>query len=884
MHAAPPSSPTKHRRPRTIVPAPVTMLRSMPGGVDGLDVLHDVERVLRLPEDDALALFLWLALRRVVTWAAVPVEERGKLRAKGQAIREHLAGACEHAPELATALNVLHRLWAQPGQVAAGTVADACVEVARWATRWGLAPTAVLFAEAAAAAEPENAARAIEAGEGCQRLGGSELMQRAEQWFQRAFGLARVSKHGRKLLSIRALLAYGNWAREMGYYPLAEKCYTRAASRARRYERPLYYAVAHHNLLGLAVLAAWELPTAEEHAREAFTHYPLSDARLPNLAHDYANLLLRHGCSADAFRLLHPLPAAIKQQEVQPIVYGTLAWAAAATGQREVYEEAKRNAVPLASIYTEFAAETFRYIAEGALLMDERKEAFEYAEIALRCATERSDGISGGAATRLLTRLAQEQNSFPQAASAASRGGRSLISAFLVRLGLVQTQPEPSAEPDPAARKPRKRSVCPAPTWELWGGVETLAGLTVLQEVDPNGQVTAQEPFALLLWRTLRRVRTWALTDSTKRVDLCTETAANDGAHLVLLRPRIPELAGALAIFHALLHFPNQLHPEQLAHACNEVGRWASARGSARTAVFFAEAAAIADPESAARAIEAGETCQRCGGAELTGRAEQWLQRAFDLARTAARNQRLLAIRALLAYGNLAREVGEYTIAKECYTKALRRSRHYGRWTYFAIAHHNLLTLAVLTTRDLSDGELHAEQALERYPQSDRRVLHLMHDYGALLNIHQLYSSALHILAPLPQIVKEPEVLPILYGSLAWAAAGAGRQQMYEKARDAALNLVPRYGDNAADTLRYVAEGALLVGDRVGAARYAERAREIALARNEEHTTRRAAALLTRINSSEPALRYAEAPAQARTAWILRSCQARLSHRAFQLL
>lgn len=877
-------APPRQGRPHSIMPMPAKMLRSHADEPDGMDVLHDMERVLELPEDDELAASLWLSVRQVVFWASLPAAAHQGLRTGRDVMRERLLRVRNQAPELAGALETFALLWMEPEGIDPARLADACNVVARWATQWGLARTAVIFAEAATAAEPTNVERAIEAGEMCQRLGGADAWHRAEQWFQRAFGLARVAGRGSKRLVIRSLLAYGNWAREMGVLSLSRKCCEKAARRARRYKRRTQYAIANHNLLVLLLATGGTLQEGEAYVQAALDHYPRSDPRLPHLAHDYAGLLNRHGLYSVALRLLKPLPALTSRPEVQPILYGSLAWAAAGAGCRDAYEEAVRSALPLASLYGELAAYGLLYLAEGALLLEERGRAREYAQMAVHVATARSDALAKAEVERFLARVDQGGIVRPDPPTTYAET-EDLAAAFAVRLGQSHDHPEAESEPAPQPAEPtplrRSRPVRRAPAWALWGGPDTTAELMILQEVEfLAGQ--HDESLPLYLWKTLRRIRTWVITGAEERASLFTGIKASDAIQSALLRPRVPALSRALAVFHSLLQIPQHVEPSQLAEACIEVGRWASAQGSARTAVIFAEVAALAESESAARAIEAGEACQRLGGLEMWHRAEEWFQRAFDLARVAPHSRRLLSIRALLAYGNLAREQGSHALARKCCERAAKRAWRYGRWTYYAIAQHNLLVLVLATDGSLHDGEAHAEAALNHYPKSDKRLPYLAHDYAVLLNRHRLYSSALQILRPLPLLVQRPEVGPIVFGSLAWAAAGAGCRDVYRAAVEAATPLIPLYGEFAAYALLYLAEGTLLTGDRAGAAAQAEKAHQAGTQRRDEYASSQALALLERINNNEPAPPEAEVPARGPTAWLVRGFRAALAHRAFQ--
>ena len=120
-----------------------------------------------LDNDDALAWTLWLALRRVRDWVDTPPDDRASYfdsapsasgaqeRANRDERAARWADARAAAPELHDALTTLATLWTEPVQVQVGELAEACDQVSEWAENRALNETALQFAEAAAALEPE---------------------------------------------------------------------------------------------------------------------------------------------------------------------------------------------------------------------------------------------------------------------------------------------------------------------------------------------------------------------------------------------------------------------------------------------------------------------------------------------------------------------------------------------------------------------------------------------------------------------------------------------------------------------------------------------------------------------------------------------------------
>lgn len=379
------------------------MLRSHSGYPDGFDVLLDMDRVLGLPEDEPLPLLLWSALRRVHAWANALPEERAGLWGEGGWCREELAAVKASAPHLAAALDAFAELRERPGEVDPAVVADGCEQVGWWGAEWGLTRTGAMFMEVAAAAHPEDAVRAMHAANLCQRLGGPGMMERAEQWHLRALDLARTAKQGRRLLGIRALLAYGNWARDVGDYGLARKCYEKAARRAKRWERWLYYAMAQHNLFFLAYLTGVDLSAADVHAQAALEHYSKGHTRIPVLVHDYAVYLNRHRLYEPALRLLENLAPLIEQPELRLSAQSSLALAAAGTDRRDVFERAVEKALPLCPIHGDFAPYALARIAEGAALLGREEQARLFAQRAVQLALDRGDACAEDAARVVLS-------------------------------------------------------------------------------------------------------------------------------------------------------------------------------------------------------------------------------------------------------------------------------------------------------------------------------------------------------------------------------------------------------------------------------------------------------------------------------------------------
>lgn len=151
------------------------------------------ERLLE-ESDGALGLLLWQTSRDVALWAGTPVGDRAHLFADGDAeARISQLAATELPPPIAAAVDTIHAMLTLAGRADVSVLSICCLEVAAWARREGLVHTATAFAQAAALAAPDFAEAALHTGVFASAAGQDV---RAESWFRRALGLARVESDG----------------------------------------------------------------------------------------------------------------------------------------------------------------------------------------------------------------------------------------------------------------------------------------------------------------------------------------------------------------------------------------------------------------------------------------------------------------------------------------------------------------------------------------------------------------------------------------------------------------------------------------------------------------------------------------------------------------
>jgi tetratricopeptide (TPR) repeat protein len=360
-----------------------------------------------------MAIAFWRALRNVLLWTVTPPQRRARaFRLPTPNTLDVYAAAVGEAPELGRAFEVFTELQREPESVDAADVARACHAVYAWADQRGLLETAAHFAEAAAYADPQHPAYAVDAGWICRRVHVGGFLGRSAAWYQRAYLLS--VRHSSRHDSLRALTGYGALMQELGNLSEAKRAYLKAARRAFRTGRKRRAAVAHHYLFALTAEHG-ELADAVEHARRAFRLYPIHDARLPYLAHDYAVfLLLRYNAYRPALRLTRPALAKMEDPDAIVMVAGTLAWAAGGAGFTDQFHSAERLAVELVPLYRTHAASALAAIALGARVLGEWNAVHRYASMALPLARQRLDRWAEAASLDLLAAVGEHTRPPPE--------------------------------------------------------------------------------------------------------------------------------------------------------------------------------------------------------------------------------------------------------------------------------------------------------------------------------------------------------------------------------------------------------------------------------------------------------------------------------------
>jgi tetratricopeptide (TPR) repeat protein len=340
--------------------------------------------VLEEHASDQLGFALWRAVARVRLWAESSNNRERLFSVRAQetmnrATRSHLR---EEEPDVASALAVFDRMHDVACPPSDSELIRACNQVIVWGERCGALETAMQFAEAAAAVDPDSAKLANTAGRVCRRAG---ERARAEVWYSRGIGLARASQNLIEYSS--GYLGLAAVTRDGGEHYRAMKLIRRAGNAARRAGLRGKAAEAYQDALGVATLAG-DFRRALHFAHRAAQVYPIHHKRLPAFGADLGFLLVCRGLYAPALSILPHVLQRMDRPLEQLIVWGTLARAAGGCDSHARYAEAMDHIRKGAYVYRSVGAGSLYSAAEGARLMGRWREAEELATEAITAARE----------------------------------------------------------------------------------------------------------------------------------------------------------------------------------------------------------------------------------------------------------------------------------------------------------------------------------------------------------------------------------------------------------------------------------------------------------------------------------------------------------------
>jgi tetratricopeptide (TPR) repeat protein len=352
----------------------------------GAETLEGAALLAEVEGDPGLVLFQ--SLRNVLLWAAAPEAERAAVFARAAAARRAEALSRAGLDErLRPALHAIAELLASPAEFPRARVAWACAAVARWAEERGAPATALAYMQAAALAEPGDAALAYAVGR-LARQHGEPV--RAEGWLHKAVVLARQS--GDWSSYAMAFAALGNLAVQRGNLPAARRMHTRALRAAQRHRLRQVQAMALHDLF-VTAMELGDGHAATEYAGAALRAYGDGHPRVPALAHDVACFWTAAGEFARALPVFRAALPHIPGRAERAVVLANVARAAAGTGDRRSFEDAAAEAASLVEQpdAERGAAQVWLNLARGAASLGDAPLAAMAAETAARAAARRGE-------------------------------------------------------------------------------------------------------------------------------------------------------------------------------------------------------------------------------------------------------------------------------------------------------------------------------------------------------------------------------------------------------------------------------------------------------------------------------------------------------------
>jgi tetratricopeptide (TPR) repeat protein len=377
----------------------------------------------------------------------------------------------------------------------------------------------------------------------------------------------------------------------------------------------------------------------------------------------------------------------------------------------------------------------------------------------------------------------------------------------------------------------------------------------------PPGLLSQNEPFegyavldelrnelGVILWQALRDVELWATAGPSVRPALFSPGCLRQRMERIDAEIDIaaPERA-LLETLSTLLSRPGEVKGIEVSELCEEIARWSSDTGRPRTALAFAQRAALAAPEEAGPAYLVGVVARRMADYK---RSETWFRRALALGRR-NRDWRNYGM-AHMGLANLYMQRGDAPKARTRLLRALRSARRYGVWAVKSYALHDLFLIAA-TGDDPRLAEHYARSAYRSYGRRHARLPALAHDVGWFWMLQGHFERALPIFqAMLPHVSRVPERMVVL-SNIARAAGGAGKFVVFDRAWNEVWRMVDDSvnRERVSEALINLAHGAAALGMVVRMEMAASYALTIATRRSEAQEQLTAEALLAASRQSD---------------------------------
>lgn len=372
--------------------------------------------------------------------------------------------------------------------------------------------------------------------------------------------------------------------------------------------------------------------------------------------------------------------------------------------------------------------------------------------------------------------------------------------------------------------------------------------------VVPPGLLLLNEPFegfnvldetrnelGVLLWQSLRDVDLWSLERPEGRAALFTPGSLRRRSERI--EHEVPMDHPARPLLEAvtrLLEAPDRVSEQEVSQVCEDISRWASDTGLPRTALAFAQRAALAAPDEAGPAYLVGLVSRRLADYR---RAESWFRRTLALSRL-NRDWRYYGL-AHLGLANLHMQRGDAPRARIRLLRALRASRRYGLWSVRSMVLHDLFCITA-TGEHADHAEMYARAAFRSYGRRHPRLPVLAHDVARYWMSRGHHARAYETFrAVLPHLTRASDRL-LAWSNLAQAAGGSGDVEAFDDAWSRVWRMVDSGTDleRVAEALINVAIGAAALGQWVRQEMAAAYALQVSKRRSEAQQRLKAEELL----------------------------------------
>jgi tetratricopeptide (TPR) repeat protein len=374
-------------------------------------------------------------------------------------------------------------------------------------------------------------------------------------------------------------------------------------------------------------------------------------------------------------------------------------------------------------------------------------------------------------------------------------------------------------------------------------------GLDTMAELPPGAAVPT--------WRVLRTVLLWAAEEPDDREALLESLPLREWEEKLLTDTFDADLRLPLAVVVGELARGPQTVATRVSWACLCVADWALAHRASRTALGFAEAAALVSPDHPRYAWVAGRILRTFGRFKDSG---LWLRRAVRIATRSGDWE--AQSRGLNSLGGTWIDRGDYREARRLLLNALRSVQRRRVRSCEGETLHNLFVVHY-ALGEWSEAEKYARAAFDAYRPGHERLPALAHDVAFFWLERGYFSRALTVLLALePLLASNGDRLHLLASS-ARAAGAAGDPELFQRLWSDAWALVTSATDEtrvAASALVELAVGASSLSRWDQAREALELAHELAKKRGEQDVVFRVETAMVAVRAQRTAETARSAP------------------------